>query len=72
MTPHFSIPSESVPMWLSGEESTYQVRRCKRGEFNPCGRKIPLEEQLATHSSIPAWKNAMDKRSPTGYSPWGH
>ena len=26
------------------------------------GQEDPLEEEMATHSSIPAWKNPMDGR----------
>ena len=32
--------------------------------------KIPLEEGIATHSSILAWRIPMD-RILAGYSPWG-
>ena len=45
--PHFL----GLPKWLSSEESTCQSRRCK---FDP-----PFEgeeEEMATHSSILAWK----------------
>ena len=41
------------PWWLSDKESTCQYRR--RG-FNPWIRKIPLEEEMATHSSILTWE----------------
>ena len=30
----------------------------------------PLEKEMATHPSILAWENPMD-RSLVGYSPWG-
>ena len=33
------------------------------------GWKDPLEEEMATHSSIHAWK--IPQRSLVGYSPWG-
>ena len=33
--------------------------------------KDPLEEGMATHSSILAWRIPIDKRSLAGYSPWG-
>ena len=31
----------------------------------------PLEEEMATHSSIFAWKTPEIKRNLVGYSPWG-
>ena len=34
------------------------------------GQKDPLEEGMATHSSILAWK-IHGQRSLAGYSPWG-
>ena len=42
------------------------------------GREDPLEKEMATHSSILAWKipwtekNAHEKAHWIGYSPWGH
>ena len=33
------------------------------------GREDPLEEEMATHSSILAWE--IPQRSLAGYSPWG-
>ena len=38
-------------MWRSGKESTYQCRRHKRRGVDP------LQEEMATHSSIVAWEN---------------
>ena len=38
--------------WLSGKESACQCRRCR---FHTWVRKTPLEEGMATHSSILAW-----------------
>ena len=35
------------------------------------GWEDPLEEAMATHSSILAWKS-HGQRSLEGYSPWGH
>ena len=32
----------------------------------------PLEEGMATHSSILAWRIAMDQRNLAGCNPWGH
>ena len=31
-----------------------------------------LEKEMATHSSILAWKKSHGQRSLVGYSPWGH
>ena len=42
-----------IPKWLGGKESTCQ---CKRLKFNPWVRKIPLEKEMAIHSSILAWE----------------
>jgi len=36
------------------------------------GREEKLEKEMATHSSILAWKKSHGQRSPVGYSPWGH
>ena len=37
------------------------------------GREDPLEEGMATHSSILAWGIPLPgQRSLAGYSPWGH
>ena len=34
------------------------------------GREDPLEEEMATHSNILAWKIPWTEE-PVGYSPWG-
>ena len=34
------------------------------------GREDPLEEGMATHSSILAWEIPWTEKA--GYSPWGH
>ena len=44
------------PGVTSGKEPTYRCRRHKRHRFNPWVRKIFLEEGMATHSSILAWR----------------
>ena len=36
------------------------------------GGEDPLEEGMATHSSILCWENPHGQRSLVGYSPWGH
>ena len=35
------------------------------------GREDPLEEEMATHSSILVWRIPWTERSLVGYSPWG-
>ena len=35
------------------------------------GQEDPLEEEMATHSSILAWREHHEERSLVGYSPWG-
>ena len=35
------------------------------------GQEDPLEEEIATHSSILAWKSYV-QRNLMGYSPWRH
>ena len=44
--------------------------QCRKSGFNPWVGKIPLEKEVATHSSILAWKS-HGWRSLAGYSPWG-
>ena len=36
------------------------------------GQEDPLEEGMATHSSILAWGESHGQRSLVGYSSWGH
>ena len=43
-------------MWLSGKESACQYKRGRRHRLNALVGKILLEEEMATHSSILAWK----------------
>ena len=40
-----------LPWWLSGKESHLQET-----QVQSLGRKDPLEKEMATHSSIVAWK----------------
>ena len=51
------------------KEPTCQCRRHKRCKFNPWVRKIPLEKELATHSSILAWKIPWTEE-PSELGPW--
>ena len=40
----------------NGKEPAGQCRRCRRHMFDPWVRKTHLEEGMATHSSILAWR----------------
>ena len=50
------ICKDSLARWWSGKEYTYQCRKGKKHRFNLWVQKIPLEEEMATHSSLIAWK----------------
>ena len=43
-------------MSLVGKELACKCRRRKRLRFNPLGQENPLEEGVATHSSVLAWR----------------
>ena len=57
-------------MNASGKEPACQCRRCKRG-VEPLGGEDPLEEEMAAHSSILAWKIPQTEEL-VGYSPCDH
>ena len=65
---------EPVPGGTSGKEPVCQCKIRQRLElrFSPWGREDPLEEGMATHSSIIFLENPHGQRSLVGYSPWGH
>ena len=44
------------PGGTSGKESACQFRICYRHELDPWVGKIPLEEEMITHSRILAWR----------------
>ena len=57
-----------LPLWLSDKESTCQ---CRRRRFNPWVRKIPWSRKWQpTPVFLPG--KSHGRRSPAGYSPWGH
>ena len=45
-----------LPRWCHGKEPACQFRRHRRHGFNAWVGKIPWEEQIATRSSVLAWK----------------
>ena len=44
------------PRGTNGKEPSCQCRRRKRLSFKSLGWEDPLEEEMATHSSIHAWR----------------
>ena len=62
-----------LPRWLSRKVSACHCRRPKSCKFDPWVRKIPLEEEMATRTSILAWR-IMDRGawwSTVHGGPWG-
>ena len=46
-----------LPRWLSGKELACQ---CRRTKVRSVGQEDPLEEEMATHSSILVWRMPTD------------
>ena len=44
------------PGWLRGKESTFDEGYARDLPVQPLGREDPLEEGMATHSSVLAWR----------------
>ena len=51
-----SLGMRRLPRWCSGKESACQCRRHKGRGFDPWVGKIRWEEEMATASSILAWR----------------
>ena len=60
--------ASGFPSWLSGKQSACQWRSYR---FNPWVRKLPLENEMATHSPVFLPGKSHGQRSLMGYSPWG-
>ena len=43
-------------MWLSGKESACQYKEMQETQVQSLDLEDPLEEEMATHSSILAWR----------------
>ena len=69
--PSLSEGPDFLASGASGKEPAWQCRRHKRCGFSPWLGKIPLEEEMATHSCILAGKSHGQK-SLAGYSPQGY
>ena len=51
-----TLSQMDFPGGTSGKKPACQPRRYRRCGFDPCVRKIPLEEGMATYSAILAWR----------------
>ena len=51
-----SAALETNQRWLSGKEPACQRGRHKRRGFDPRAQEDPLEEEVATLSSVLAWR----------------
>ena len=60
-----SVPLASLVAW-----SVKNLPAVQETQVPSLGWEDPLEEEMATHSSILAWRIPW-KRSLAGYSPWG-
>ena len=47
------------------------MQKTQETRVQSLNQEDPLEEEVATHSSVPAWKS-HEQRSLVGYSPYGH
>ena len=62
---------------LGEDERQLTQPRCVMAQHLPAAvgdhrvRSLGWEKEMATHSSIPAWK-FQGQRGLLGYSPWGH
>ena len=61
-----TINISGLPEWLTGKESACQ---CRRRRVPSMGREDPLEKEMATHSSILAWKISWTVEPGRLYSP---
>ena len=57
----FPVGVYRLPRWLVGEEFTCQILEMQKTQVQSLGWEDPLEEKMATHSSILAWKNPMNR-----------
>ena len=45
-----------LPRWLSGKTTCLPVQEMKETHVQSLGQKDPLEEEMATHSHVLAWR----------------
>ena len=47
------------------------MQEMQETQVQPLSQEDPLEEEMATYSSVLAWRIPLTEE-PGGYSPWGH
>ena len=50
------MSTHGFPRWLSGKEATCQCKEMQEMKVRSLGQEDPLEEEMATHSRILAWR----------------
>ena len=68
---HILSMSHSPQLCGSAVKNLPAKRETPEVQAQSLWREDPLEKEMVTRSSIPAWES-HGQRSPAGYSPWGH
>ena len=63
---HTKVLGTEAPLVAQQQRICLQYKSCRRYRFDPLVGKIPLEEGMATHSSILAWRIPMDREAWVG------
>ena len=81
MTPFFLVPHGSAirnqnwasltSPWVKNPPAMQEMEEMEEIRVGSLGWEDPLEEEMATHSSILAWRIPWTEE-PGRYSPWGH
>ena len=65
-----SYKNKSTPGGANGKETPLLMQETHETRVSSLGREDPLEKEMATHSSILAWKIPWTEEL-VGCSPWG-
>ena len=60
------------PNNYGGAQMVKHMTAMQKTRVRSLGREDPLEKEMATHSSILAWKIPWTEEPGRLYSPWGH
>ena len=66
-----AILKQGLSRWLSNGEST-AMQEAQETQVRSLSQEDPLEEEMATHSCILAWRFPWTEEPGGLYSPWGH